>query len=788
MPEYIYYKGKILPSKNESVRLQRTPDKTYKSKKKEVNVMSENENNIYQDDFDLPESCAEEFDKQPYDCDISTADGENDTPSGQDDPSGGGQQQNKQPALIEQIYQAINEVIGGTNENQIFCMMSPGTTLNPSDYRYDTEGEKPATVAANESRLVNKLFDPCHVTGSDNGRSLPTQFLSALNVLTPKLNPELARAKNVLRTMLTTKIKYDFDDGPVEATFQQIFYRLYEEWVEEKRKWAKVQSDKKAEIRAKYGDNTDKNKKKIEEEYLEWYQIEAEPYLLAVEAKLGKVLGLFSVDDMQIIEGVLNSSVGSELYEAKTSVLNAKRYNPDGGATYPVTLTPSDWPKLLDSNFDAIDLLDTPDALMQKYRTLSERRLSLANQIARFERKDKSGELQNAINDLNQKKSEYDEQFNEVIKTYGNGAVALAKTVAGFFEKAGSETDFLYKMQCEKATSDSGKQKNIDFKALKTILQQSSKAQTAFVTAAQKLAEAGRTVIADKTMEFSDILIPLIKELDDVNKQIDDIQARVKSSVSISKEPTDLTARAAENEFMEVIISTDASSTQSAGSLKSSSSDSNYGVSFWLGGYSESKSKAESTVTDFSSSSENKIDIGFHVTKVDISRAWFNPGVFKLSNDMFNIAGKRVSYNPNEHQTDQTESNILDEMNKCIFPCFPTSFVIAKDVTIRLSNATSMSDTMRSVMDEHVARGGGVFCFSGSAASSSSSESSSAKVQNTEKGLTIKFPGAQILGYYLEKTPPDESHYLTTGEMKEDISIEEFIDSCKQMMETLHQQ
>ena len=303
--------------------------------------MSENENNIYQDDFDLPESCAEEFDKQPHDYDAGAADG-----------GEGGEESDKkeQPALIEQIYQAINEVIGGTNENQIFCMMSPGTTLNPSDYRYDTEGEKPATVAANESRLVNKLFDPCHVTGSDNGRSLPTQFLSALNVLTPKLNPELARAKNVLRTMLTTQIKYDFDDGPVEATFQQIFYRLYEEWVEEKRKWAKVQSDKKAEIRAKYGDNTDKNKKKIEEEYLEWYQIEAEPYLLAVEAKLGKVLGLFSVDDMQIIEGVLNSSVGSELYEAKTSVLNAKKYNPDGGATYPVTLTPSDWPKLLDSN------------------------------------------------------------------------------------------------------------------------------------------------------------------------------------------------------------------------------------------------------------------------------------------------------------------------------------------------------------------------------------------------------------------------------------------------------
>lgn len=99
--------------------------------------------------------------------------------------------------LIEQIYNKINEVIGGTNKNQMFCMMSPGTTLNPSDYTYDTSGKKPATVSANESRLVNKLFDACHVTGSDNGRSLPNQFLSALNVLTPKLNPEVSIAKTL---------------------------------------------------------------------------------------------------------------------------------------------------------------------------------------------------------------------------------------------------------------------------------------------------------------------------------------------------------------------------------------------------------------------------------------------------------------------------------------------------------------------------------------------------------------------------------------------------------------
>ncbi len=770
--------------------------------------MSENENNIYQDDFDLPESTADEPEKQPYEYDAGMSDsGSNKPPKGGGEPTGGGKskggseptgdseptgEEKKPPALIDQIYHAINEVIGGTNKDQMFCMMSPGTTLNPSDYQYDTKGEKPLTVAANESRLVNKLFDPCHVTGSDNGRSLPTQFLSALNVLTPRLNPKLANAKNILRSMLMMKIKYEFEDGPVEATFQKIFYRLYDEWVEEKRKWAQVQSNKKAEIRAKHTGNTDEDKKKIEEEYLEWYQIEAEPYLLAVEAKLGKVLGLFSIDDMQIIEGVLNSSVGSELYEAKTSVLNAKRYNPDGGVTYPVTLTPSDWPKLLDSNFAAVDLLDTPDALMQKYRTLSARRLSLASQIERFKELDISENLPKDLTGFNTAKEKYDQHFNGLIESYGKGTVALAKTIIGFFKSEEGSLDFVYKMLCDKANSENSKSESIDLNKLKALMQASSEAQKDFVNAAKALADKGKDIIADKAMKFSDVLIPLVKELDDVNRQIEDIQTRVQRSVLMRSESTDLTARAAENEFMEVIISTNASSTVSNSSLSSSASESNRGVSFLLGGYSDSASNAMSDVSAFSESKDTKIDIGFHVTKVDISRAWFNPGVFKLSNDMFNIAGKRISYNPKEHDDEMTESAILDEMNKCIFPCFPAAFVIAKDVTIQLTNEKLSTGTVRNVIQEQIAKGGGVFCFSGSSASSSSSETSSAKVQQTSEGITIKFPGPQILGYYLEKTPPDESRYLTSGKSegdisKDDMSVEEFIESCKQMMETLQQ-
>jgi hypothetical protein len=51
---------------------------------------------------------------------------------------------------------------------------------------------------------AGKLFDACHIAVGDNGRSLPQQYRSAIDMLTPKLNAKIAEAKNLLRRMLMT--------------------------------------------------------------------------------------------------------------------------------------------------------------------------------------------------------------------------------------------------------------------------------------------------------------------------------------------------------------------------------------------------------------------------------------------------------------------------------------------------------------------------------------------------------------------------------------------------------
>lgn len=144
--------------------------------------------------------------------------------------------------FISLLYESISSVLGGDNPNQYLCLALPGTIIDSEKYKYDTSETKPAHAWANESRLENKLFDACFVTGADNGKMLPNQYKTALSMLSPKVNSKLFELKNQLRKVLMTPYPYDFGEGIVDnMTVEQVFYRLYNDYVEEKSKWSRMQ-------------------------------------------------------------------------------------------------------------------------------------------------------------------------------------------------------------------------------------------------------------------------------------------------------------------------------------------------------------------------------------------------------------------------------------------------------------------------------------------------------------------------------------------------------------------
>ena len=90
-------------------------------------------------------------------------------------------------SFFDIIYDRIVDVIGGDDPQQYLCITLPGQALSPEDFAYDYKNNAPKgpTIEANESRLANKLFDPGHVVGADNGMTLPYQYRSALDTRQP---------------------------------------------------------------------------------------------------------------------------------------------------------------------------------------------------------------------------------------------------------------------------------------------------------------------------------------------------------------------------------------------------------------------------------------------------------------------------------------------------------------------------------------------------------------------------------------------------------------------------
>ncbi|WP_304432429.1 hypothetical protein [Acutalibacter muris] len=159
--------------------------------------------------------------------------------------------------------------------------------------------------------------------------------------------------------------------------------------------------------------------------------------------------------------------------------------------------------------------------------------------------------------------------------------------------------------------------------------------------------------------------------------------------------------------------------------------------------------------------------------------------------DMYNTSSLRIA--PSKEYTAFSDER-FNEMNSCVFPCYPTAFVIARDVTLRFTSATSVSDSFAQSVEEHSSKGGGFFIFGGSSSSSSSSSHSNSTATSTSNSVTVRFTTPQILGYYLEATAADKSAIISDEAQSNSdfISIFDFIKDFQKMLDdyksTYHKQ
>ena len=371
--------------------------------------------------------------------------------------------------FVTKFYEEVNKTIGGNNENQILTLLLPGIALSKSDFEYNyiNNEAKGPNIEANESRLANKLYDYAEIVGGDNGKTLEHQYKSALDMLTPKINPILANAKNQLRELLLKPYPYKFgprnirkaeywddndkttttkpqentpeyNDNSTIFTFQEVFFRLYSDYVEQLGEWAKQRQLARDHFQ-KQSDNkgfTDPVKKNqwVENQYLQWYEDNAEAWLTAVNQKMSVLLSVFSDNDMKIIEGILDSGSGAELQEARQTLRNFRKINPDGGYIYPVKFNPTNWFDYLNTSFTPVDLVNSPTALINELTHLYNQRDYINQRILDVtEQIPSTKDLEELKNNVDLARKEYNQcdrtLQNVVTNSFSNFAKFAVKTI-----------------------------------------------------------------------------------------------------------------------------------------------------------------------------------------------------------------------------------------------------------------------------------------------------------------------------------------------------------------------
>lgn len=716
-------------------------------------------------------------------------------------------------SAIEQIYDKLADVFGGTNPSQVLSMLMPGSSLNIDDFRYDTNKLKPVAVKEAESRLANQMFDIAKVQAGSNGQKVASQYMQALSVLVPKFNPLLPQVKNILRDYINMPAPDSSIDGqPFKGTLQDYYFRVYEKWLDEKAKWQDDCDKKRHEF---YKQNPETAK----EEYLEWFETNGEIRLGKISALFGKILSVYSPSDMDAILGALTSGPGGEIEETLNFVNSFRVMSASGGYIYPVDLSPSNWSQYLQSNIDPVNLLKDPEYVLQSINAKKQALKSCLAQLANIASKASTSEaIVKAKQEYETNSKVYDDAFLNLQNNYtdntvlavqmylekNNNKIPDAKTeeekkkvVEDLDKEAKKASEAKRETNANEAVKAEKKNSAVftfeDITKIKESFDKTTAAQNKLVAAGKSMVDASRSITAMETSVNADLSFfqskfqSLLEELTLEEQLFIATLNSQKNKIELNA-PTG-EAKAVSNPdkadpFMTFQFSFTQSQIDTELSNVSDASASNTNVNFFFGGYSNSSSSSHSKVSNDSLSKDTEIKIAFKAAKVDISREWFNPGIFKLTKGMSRMSHEKISEGAMSLIDNEINWKDAYERNKCLFPSFPTAFIIAKDVVIEFKVAKTATKSVHEITDQKQSSGGGFFCFS--AAKSSSNRKDESSLHSTSQGeyFRISIPAPQILAWYLQLLPADNSTIMditapVNTDAKNDVNIVQFVKAMR---------
>ncbi|SFQ15935.1 hypothetical protein SAMN02910358_00925 [Lachnospiraceae bacterium XBB1006] len=716
----------------------------------------------------------------------------------------------EQNSFVTEFYNAINSQIGGNNAEQFLCLLLPGIILNREDYEY--EGMKGPVIEANESRLANKMFEPCQITNTDNGRTLPYQYKMALDMLTPRLNRKLALQKNKLRRLLMSKYPYNFGEEEMEYTLLEVYAKLYDEYMDELYRWKVKLSEIKDALRMAHPDPEE-----FENEYLKWYEDNAGDYLDSINEKKSKLLSVFSPNDMKILEGILDSGCGAELQEARQNLYNLRKITPNGGYVYPVSFEPSNWFEMIGTSFTQAELMDSPDKIAEKIQRLSTRRAALyasmcdlaplidesfreTSEKIKKSKQDIAAKLERVVSKNLLTPKGRTPRKPIVLSETGKNRL-IAKVALPTLEiKIGTKvplskrtfTRLMEGAMLKEKVSLSDEAIAI-LNSLSDELGKHTELQKENLLLSQKLTndvlrfveEKGK---ADKGMKrYFKMLKPIKEELATLDEEIEEWNKLLNVSTVVHENRSDdalveeLLLPRVPKGFTKIEFEMDADSLDKQSEIVKSSSTITKGQKFLFNGQRSRGQFLNESLTEMIEKSKcSKIHVSMNVAKVGIVREWFNPGVFSLTGNMYRLCSELIAPKTNGVES---MSDYIRGMKGMVFPCYPVSFVLARDMQIRFQYNRKVSEDTQKIFDKHANSNGGFLFFRGRD-EYGKSDQAGVHTYYSDQTVTLKFDTTQVIGYYLQATAADKSTYIDdcSEEQEKDYSMSEFTEHYRQII------
>lgn len=669
---------------------------------------------------------------------------------------------------IDQIYDKLHELFGV--ENQLFCMEFPGRVLSETTYAYETDSiysmlTRPQTVFEEEFRLVDDLFDVSTVTGGPNGSKLSETYEQVISMLVPQyINEEtFQKDKASIREWLLQTITTDIPDEngklqKVTLSIMELFNQLNQQYLTKKEQWEATKNKRLND--AKEADNL--------EDFARWLASEAPAAEAAIEAKYADLVVRGYSHEIQSLLGYLDVKSAAEILEsARARLRNSSMSSLDESETiYPVQLQPADWAKALSTDFSSEDLCLSPDVmeteLIQKQEQLSQLQLEYQNlQMV------PTGDINTLRKKVTDAQTKLDQAQSAMLNNFTNAIVTVAQI---YFAKNDKEKWNKDDLEKELEGKKAGKGLTPEqWKQLIDLQEKTIQCQQDLNRSSQNLTQLETQLAEAKTTDTKSQLVQLKSQIDSLQREIDFTKNMlIKNAVSSqNQDPNDNKPEPSlvpntmppAGEFFDVVMEFTNKESKSDNSTIASASHTSWSVDLLFGSASGESDSSSSTHTDSYKATNTNFSIGFRAMKVTIDRGgWFDPELFKRSAEMYKLGGKSQISSGQPDLTILDPHALMEEYNNNnLFPAFPVSFLIAKDVTIKIQTSETDTQTIANSLSQSSSASGGFLCFSCSHSSSSDSNSKSFYSGSSGSNIIIKIPGPQILGWFLEFVSKDNS-------------------------------